>query len=116
MTTSQRAIKPTKNWPRWAKPPNHRCASEYASQPGAEARQRLEDLLGKLAEPAKVRERLRRVPVAAKSWKKSAAPKQEASWPLFAQGGPDFAITQDAKGTLERLERARISLEDRVGR
>jgi len=75
-----------------------------ASRPTPEIRRRSEQLLEKLQAPANLRGRLRLFR-ASEVLEKIGSPEAIQVLKALAQGGPEFPITQDAKGALERLEK-----------
>jgi hypothetical protein len=73
-------------------------------QPAPEIRQRLERVLEKLQDPAKVRERLRLVR-ANEVLEKIGTEEARQVLKAIAHGAPDAALTKDSRAALERLEK-----------
>src|SRR5262249_18293212 len=71
-------------------------------QPVAEIRRRLEQSLEKLQAAPKVRDRFRLFR-ASEVLEKIGSPEAQQVLKTLASGGPEFAVTQDAKAALERL-------------
>ena len=71
-------------------------------QPTPEIRDRLERILQRLQEPAKVRERIRLVR-ANEVLEKIGSPESRQVLKSLAEGAPDCTLTQDARAALDRL-------------